>query len=119
VLALVFGVLGVGAWAQAFINFYSNEPRALVGFHLLLAITGSAAAIGSWTMARWAPIAALLYGATTVGLLTSLTSILKLDSDGSSGLWTGAAIVFLFAVWAAGYLRRSAARTEAERPTAP
>ena len=107
VLALVFAVLGGGAWVQTFINFFSNEPRALVAFHLLLAITGTAAAVGSWTMARWAPIAVLLYGATTVGLLLSLTSILKLDSDAGSGLRTGAAVVLVLSVWAAWYLRRS------------
>jgi hypothetical protein len=64
--------------------------------------------VGSWTMARWAPIAALLYGATTVGLLLSLTSILKLDPSEGSGLRTGAAIVVVFTLWAAWYLRRSA-----------
>ena len=65
VLALVFAVLGGGAWVQAFINLFRTEPHALGAFHLCLAITGTAAAMGSWTMARWAPIAALLYGATT------------------------------------------------------
>ena len=118
-LAVVFGILGAGAWVQAFINLFGHEPRALGVFHLLLAITGSAAAVGSWTMARWAPIAALLYGATTVGLLTSLTSILRLDADGASGLWTGAAIVFVFAAWAAAYLHRSSARARSERPAEP
>jgi hypothetical protein len=107
VLALVFAVLGGGAWVQVFINFVSNEPRALVAFHLCLAITGTAAAVGSWTMARWAPIAALLYGATTAGLLLSLTSILKLDPGEGSGLRTGAAVVLAFTLWAAWYLRRS------------
>jgi hypothetical protein len=106
-LALVFAVLGGGAWVQMFINFFSSEPRPLVAFHLCLAITGTAAAIGSWTMARWAPIAVLLYGASTVGLLLSLTSILKLDPDAGSGLRTGAAVVFAFSAWAAWYLHRS------------
>ncbi len=114
-LALVFAVLGVGAWVQTFINLFSNEPRALVAFHLCLAITSSAAAVGSWTRARWAPIAGLLYGATTVGLLLSLTSILKLDSSAGSGLRTGAAIVAVFTLWAAWYLRRaSRARAASE-----
>jgi len=107
VLALVFAVLGGGAWVQAFINLFSNEPRALGALHLFLAISGSAAAVGSWTMARWAPIAALLYGATTVGLLLSLTSILKLDPSEGSGLRGGAAAAMVFTVWAAWYLRRS------------
>jgi hypothetical protein len=107
VLALVFAVLGGGAWVQAFITFFNNEPRALVAFHLCLAITGTAAAVGGWTLARWAPIAALLYGATTVGLLVSLTSILKLDPSAGSGLRIGAAVVLAFSVWAAWYLQRS------------
>jgi len=115
VLALVFAILGGGAWAQAFINLFGKEPRALGVFHLLLAITGSAAAVGSWTMARWAPIAALLYGAATVGLLMSLTPILGLEASAKSGLYTGAAVVFLFCVWAAEYLRRSWARATMKR----
>ncbi len=106
-LALVFAVLGVGAWVRVFINFFSHETHALGAFHLCLAITGTAAAVGSWTRARWAPIAALLYGATTVGLLLSLTSILKLDPSAGSGVRTGAAIVAAFTLWAAWYLRRS------------
>ena len=113
-LALAFAVLGGGAWFQAFISLSGNEPRALGLFHLSIAITGSAAAVGSWTMARWAPIAALSYGAATVGLLLSLTPILKLDAGESGGIYTGAVVVFLFALWAAGYLRRSARATFAQ-----
>jgi hypothetical protein len=108
VLALVFGVLGIGAWVQVFINLFSHEPRALGVFHVLLAITGTAAAIGSWSMARWAPIAATLYGVVTASLLLSLTSILNLDPSGDAGgLRTGAAIVLALSLWAAWYLRRS------------
>jgi len=106
-LALVFAVLGGGAWVQAFINLFSSEPRALGAFHLCLSITGSAAAVGSWTLARWAPIAVLLYGATTVGLLLSLTTILKLDQSAGAGLPIGAAVVGALTAWAAWYLRRS------------
>jgi hypothetical protein len=49
----------------------------------------------------------VLSGATTAGLLFSLTSILKMDPTAGSGLRTGAAIVAVFTLWAAWYLRRS------------
>jgi hypothetical protein len=108
VLALVYAVLGIGAWVQAFINLFSHEPRALVVFHVLLAITGTASAVGGWSMARWASIAAALYGIVTASLLLSLTSILKLDpSVDGGGLKAGAAIVLAFSLWAAWYLRRT------------
>lgn len=64
----------------------------------------------------WAPIAALLYGAATVGLLTSLAAILGLEASDKGGLYTGAAVVFLFCLWAAAYLQRSSARVAVKRP---
>ena len=58
VLALVFAVLGGGAWVQTFINLFGGEPHALGAFHLSRD-RGSAAAVVFGSGARWAPISSL------------------------------------------------------------
>jgi hypothetical protein len=114
--ALVFAVLGGGAWVQTIINLFSHgESPAVAVLHVLIAISGTAAAIGAWTMAGWAWIAALGYGAATIGLLLSLPSLIKLDPSAVSGLRTGEAAILIFTLWVAWYLRRTSVRWT-ERP---
>lgn len=64
-------------------------------------------------MARWAPVAALVYGVVTAGLLLALPPILDLEPSDARGLWLGAAIILLLVLWAAWYLRRSSRRADA------
>ena len=64
-------------------------------------------------MARWAPVAALVYGVVTAGLLLALPPILDLEPSDARGLWLGAAIIVLLVLWAAWYLRRSSRRADA------
>jgi hypothetical protein len=40
-------------------------------------------------------------------MLLSLESVLGLEREARAGLWTGAAIVLAFDLWAAWYLRRA------------
>jgi hypothetical protein len=118
VLVLVFAFLGGGAWIQAFaILVNRSDSRAIGVFQILMGIAGTAAAVGSWLMARWAPVAALAYGAVSAIMLLSLSSLLKLDPDAGEGLWVGAGAVFLFGLWAAWYLRRLATRSTLEPRT--
>jgi hypothetical protein len=87
-----------------------NDPPALVALQTLVGATGAAAAWGSWTGARWATAAALLYGVATAGLLAALTPILGLPADARGGLLRAAAGVLVFAAAAAWYLRRERRR---------
>jgi hypothetical protein len=109
VLALVFAVLALNAWAQVLLVPLgrSGDPTALTALQALVGIAGGAAAWGSWTGTRWAPAAAVLYGLVTAGMLVALTPLLDLGPDARGGLWTGAAAVLLFALWAGWYLRRA------------
>lgn len=107
-LAVVFTVFGLNAWAQVFNAAIggSDDPTALIILQTLVGTTGIAAAWGSWRGARWAPVAALMYGVVTAVMLASLGPLLDLAPEEVRGIWVGAAAVLLFGVWAGWYLRR-------------
>jgi hypothetical protein len=110
VLTLVFALLALNAWVQVVLRVLlgaSADPAALTILQALIGLAGGAAAWGTWAGTRWAPVAAVLYGLVTAGMLMALTPLLDLPPDGRAGLWTGAAAVLLFAIWAARYLRRT------------
>lgn len=107
-LAVVFALLALNALAQVALVPLgsSDDPPPLTALQALIAAAGGAAAWGSWTGARWAPAAALLYGVVTAGMLAALEPLLALDAEARGGLLTGAAAVLLLALSAAWYLRR-------------
>jgi len=74
---------------------------------MAIGLTSLAAARGSWTGARWAPVAALLSGLSTATMLVALAPLLDLPADSRGGLWVGAAAVQAFGLGAAWYLRRA------------
>lgn len=107
-LTVVFTLFGLNAWAQV-INAAiggGDDPMALIILQTLVGAAGIAAAWGSWRGARWAPAAALMYGAVTAAMLASLGPLLDLAQEEMRGIWVGAAAVLLFGVWAGWYLRR-------------
>lgn len=110
--AVVFALLALNAWAQVVLAL-ATDPDDLPVLTILQALVGAAAAAaawGSWSVARWAPVASLLYGLVTAGMLISLEPMLDLGAEARRGLWLGAGIVLLFGLWAAWYLRRDLAR---------
>jgi hypothetical protein len=110
VLAVVYALLALNAWAQALLPLIgrSDDPPALTAWQALVGATGAATAWGSWRGARWAPAAAIVHGLVTAGMLLSLAPLLDLPADAVNGLRTGAALVTLFGVWTAWLLRRAA-----------
>ena len=110
VLAGVFLLLALNAWAQVLLVPLgrSGDPPALTGLQTMIGIAGTAAAWGSWHGARWAPIAAVLHGVVTAGMLLALPPILDLEADARGGLRAGAVAVLVFAFGAGWYLRRIA-----------
>lgn len=111
VLAGAFALLALNAWAQALLAVVGrqSDPAPLIALQALVGAAAAAAAWGSWTAARWAPLAALAYGIATAGMLAALPSLLALPADAWAGLWTGMAGVLVFAAVAAWRLRRLAA----------
>jgi hypothetical protein len=108
-LAIVLGILGATALVEMLLTLAGvvDDPRPLAVFQGCMAVTAIAGAVGSWRMSRWAPVAALLYGAVTTSMLLVLGPLINLDAEARRGLLSGAASALLFALWAAWYLRRS------------
>lgn len=112
VLSVLFGILALNAWVQVVLALVdeSRDPSSLAVLQFLVGAAAAAAAWGSWRGRRWAPLAAIAYGAVTAALLLSLDPLLDLGPDARGGLWTGAVFVLLFGVVAAWYLRRALTR---------
>ena len=119
-LAVVFALLALNAWGQVVLVPLrrSDDPAALTALQALVGAAGAAAAWGSWSGARWAPAAAAAHGTVTAGMLLALGPLLDLPADARGGLWLGAAVVLLFALWSVWYLRRVAARIAGGRRAA-
>lgn len=113
ILVVIFTLFGLNAWVQVLnaIIGGSDDPTALVVLQTLVGTAGIAAAWGAWSGARWAPVAAVSYGVVTAAMLASLGPLLDLATAEMRGIWSGAAGVLLFGLWAGWYLRRSARRT--------
>jgi hypothetical protein len=108
-LVAVFTLFGLNAWAQVLhaVMGGGGDPTALVMLQTLVGSAGIAAAWGTWSGARWAPVAAMSYGVATAVMLVSLGPLLDLAAEEMRGIWIGAAAVLLFGLWAGWYLRRS------------
>lgn len=109
VVAIIFALLTLNAWGQVLLAVIgrSNDPSLLVGLQFAVGAAGGLAAAGSWLHAAWAPAAALSYGAIAAAMIVSLESILDLGPESRTGLWTGAAVLLLFGLGSAWYLRRT------------
>jgi hypothetical protein len=112
ILTAVFGLLALNAWGQVLLVAFgrSGDPRVLTMLQFVIGLTAVATAWGSWRQTRWAPGAAIAYGATTAGMLAALPSLLQLPADARMGIWTGGAAVMLFALLCAAYFRADARR---------
>jgi hypothetical protein len=116
VIAVLFVLLGVNAWFEALDALFAGggDPPALIFLQMVVGATAAAAAWGVWRRARWAPVASVLYGIVTAGMVVALAPILDLPAESRPGLWSGAALVLLFALSVAWYLRRARALDRAE-----
>jgi len=109
VLAVLFGFFTLNAWVEAALSLFgsSDDPGVLTALQVAIGVAGAFATAGSWRGARWAPVATLVYGAITGGMLAALPFMLGLEAEARRGIWGGAASVVLFSVAAAWYLRRN------------
>src|SRR5688500_5735341 len=83
VLVVVFTLFGLNAWAQVIRAAVggSEDPTALIILQTLVGTAGIAAAWGTWSGARWSPIAAMSYGVVTAAMLVSLGPLLQLSAE--------------------------------------
>jgi hypothetical protein len=108
VLAVLFGLFTLEAWAEVLLATLggSDSPRALTALQTAVGVAGVFATRGIWTGARWAPAAAVVYGAITGGMLVALPLILGLGPKpaGDLGWRSRRRALSLGVAW---YLRRA------------
>lgn len=118
VLAVVFALLALSAWWQVVNDVIgsNDSPPILTALQAIVGAMAAAAAWGGWIGARWAPAFALLYGVIAGGMVAGLGPMLDLPAESRGGLWSGAAMILVFGLLTAWWLRRSL-RRERERET--
>jgi hypothetical protein len=109
VVSALLGLVALGQMMRILVG-QAGDSRVLAVFQAAMGITAIAVAVGSWRGARWAPVAALIYGVITASMLLSLSPLLNLPPEARGGLASGAASVFGASLWAAWYLRRARIR---------
>ena len=117
-LTLIYLLLALNAWAQVVLVPFgrSGDPPVLTALQVLIGAASLAAAWGSWNGTTWAPLAAVIHGVITGGMLAALGAILGLPGDERSGLYIGAGAVMLWDLVFAWYLRRVARKASASGP---
>lgn len=113
ILAVIFALLALSAASEAVRGALRphDEPPPLSIMQAMVATLAALTAVGAWRRARWSAWAALAYGLVTGGMILSLGALLDLDAAARRGLWSGAAMIMAFGVWALWYLRRATARS--------
>jgi hypothetical protein len=104
IVAVLFALLALNALKEA---FWSDSPPALRALQALVAATAAATAWGAWIGAGWSIALATLYGLIAGGMVVALGPMLDLPTEARGGLWVGGAVVLLFSLACAWYLRRA------------
>jgi len=107
IVTALFALLSVNAFQEV---FSSDSPPALRALQALVGATAAATTWGAWTGARWSPALATIYGVVAGGMVASLGPMLDLPVEERGGLWVGAAVILVFSVGCAWYLRRVTTR---------
>jgi hypothetical protein len=103
IVAALFALLAVNALKEV---FWSDSPPMLRALQALTGATAAATTWGAWTGARWSPPLAAIYGFVAGGMVASLGPMLDLPVEERGGLWVGAAVILVFSLACAWYLRR-------------
>jgi peptidoglycan/LPS O-acetylase OafA/YrhL len=111
IIALLFALLAVNALMEAFL---SDSPPALRAVQALVGALAAATTWGAWSGARWSYAAATAYGFAAGGMVAALGPMLDMPMEERSGLWVGAAVVLVFSLACAWFLRRMTRRASAD-----
>jgi peptidoglycan/LPS O-acetylase OafA/YrhL len=107
VIALLFALLAVNALMEAVSSDGPSSLRALQG---LVGVLAAATTWGAWSGARWSYAAATAYGFAAGGMVAALGPMLDMPLEERDGLWVGAAVVLVFSLACAWFLRRATRR---------
>jgi hypothetical protein len=106
-IAAFVGITALQHGAQATLGLRgAGDPRLLVTEHVVVCLTGLAAAWAVWRGDRWAPWILGLNGASTAVLVVSLGPLLAMDAVARNGLWSGGLFIALLTVAGVWYARR-------------
>jgi hypothetical protein len=121
VVAVLFALLALNALNEllSMVSGDSDGPVALAALQALVGVCATAAAVGAWIGARWAPALAAVYGVVAAVMVVSLGPLLEMPAEEAGGLWIGAAVILAFALACAWYLRRAFRRATAPAPIEP
>jgi len=111
IVTALFVLLTVNAFKEV---FWSDSPPALRALQAIVAAAGGATAWGAWIGARWSAALALIYGLIAGGMVVSLGPMLEMPVEERGGLWVGGAVILVFALICAWYLRRATRRAPIE-----
>ena len=111
VIALLFALLTVNAFMEA---FEQEVPPTLRALQALVGLLALATTWGAWSGARWSYAAATAYGFAAAGMVASLGSMLDMPVEERGGLWIGAAVILVFSLACAWFLRRSTRRASVD-----
>ena len=107
IIALLFALLAVNAFMEAYL---SDSPPPLRALQAVVGALAAATTWGAWSGARWSYAAATGYGFVAGGMIVALGPMLDMPMEERSGLWAGAAVVLVFALACAWFLRRMTRR---------
>ena len=112
ILSVAFCLLGLNGWAQVLSAALgrSSDSLVLTALQFLIGLAGIATAWGGWQRAQWTWKAAIAYGVVTGGMLVALPFLLGLPAEERAGIWSGAAVIMVFALLCAWYFRSDARR---------
>jgi hypothetical protein len=110
IIALLFALLTVNALMEA---FDADSPPMLRALQALSGALALATTWGAWSGARWSYAAATAYGFVAAGMVASLGLMLDMPMEERGGLWIGAAVILVFALACAWFLRRMTRRPSA------
>ena len=106
-IAVLFALLAVNALMEA---FGSDSPPPLRALQALVGALAAATTWGAWSGARWSYAAATAYGFVTGGMIVALGPLLEMPLEERAGLWVGAAVILVFSLACAWFLRRMTRR---------
>jgi peptidoglycan/LPS O-acetylase OafA/YrhL len=106
-IAALFALLGVNALHE---TFWSDSPPTLRALQAVVGTLALTTTWGAWSGARWSYAPATAYGFVAAGMVASLGPMLDMPVEERGGLWVGAAVVLVFSLACAWFLRRATRR---------
>ena len=110
-IAVLFALLAVNAFLEA---VESDSPPPLRALQTLVGVLAAATTWGAWSGARWSYAAATAYGFVAAGMVAALGPLLEMPVEERGGLWIGAAVVLVFSLACAWFLRRMTRRASVD-----